>query len=292
MARGRSTGGERPICRYFLSESGCKKGQGCSFPHEWKGVSKQGRCWNCGSAQHMRSECPVLDKPRVKKEASEDKKGKEIEVVASEVGGSSTSGAGGFLPPTEATPPPTDALVKEAVQLLKSLRPTMKVITVCAVNKGSGHSRALLDGGATHILRPAKNKTEFEQAVPIKVELAAGVTTLRQVQTTGTLVTDFDTQLIIPLGKVVKLGYKVTWEAEEFEMLDPKGVKIPVQLEAGCPTVDLGVAKQLIKELEDQELEQANRVRALKAGDPGDLSPNIWKWLTDLRTLWPEVPDD
>ena len=26
----------------------------------------------------------------------------------------------------------TDALVKEAVQLLKSLRPTMKVITVCA----------------------------------------------------------------------------------------------------------------------------------------------------------------
>ena len=168
----------------------------------------------------------------------------------------------------------------------------MKVITVCAVNKGSGHSRALLDGGATHILRPAKNKAEFEQAVPIKVELAAGVTTLRQVQTTGTLVTDFDTQLIVPLGKVVKLGYKVTWEGEEFEMLDPKGAKIPVQLEAGCPTVDLGVAKRLIKELEDQEIEQANRIRALKAGDPGDLSPNIWTWLTDLRKLWPEVPDE
>ena len=114
------------------------------------------------------------------------------------------------------------------------------------MNKGSGHSRALLDGGATHILRPAKNKAEFEQAVPIKVELAAGVTTLRQVQTTGTLVTDFDTQLIMYLlGKVVKLGYKVTWEGEEFEMLDPKGAKIPVQLEAGCPTVDLGVAKQV-----------------------------------------------
>ena len=97
---------DRPICRYFLSDSGCKKGHKCSFPHEWKGVSKQGRCWNCGSAQHMRSECPVLDKPRVKKEVSEDRKGKETEVNAGEVGSSSTSGAGGFMPPTEAAPPP------------------------------------------------------------------------------------------------------------------------------------------------------------------------------------------
>eukprot|EP00913_Durusdinium_trenchii_P006758 g6353.t2 len=32
--------GEKPVCRYFLSETGCKKGQKCSFPHEWKGVSK------------------------------------------------------------------------------------------------------------------------------------------------------------------------------------------------------------------------------------------------------------
>ena len=45
---------EKPVCRYFLSEAGCKKGQKCSFPHEWKGVSKQGRCWSCGSTQHMK----------------------------------------------------------------------------------------------------------------------------------------------------------------------------------------------------------------------------------------------
>ena len=25
---------DKPVCRYFLSESGCKKGQKCSFPHE------------------------------------------------------------------------------------------------------------------------------------------------------------------------------------------------------------------------------------------------------------------
>ena len=288
----KTSSSDRPVCRYFLSESGCKKGHKCTFPHEWKGVSKQGKCWNCGSTQHMKPDCPVKETPFVKKGMTDDRKGREQEVKVTEVESSPPGGNGGFLPPTDQGPPPADALVKEAVQLLKSLRPSMKVVSVCAVNKGEGHRRALLDGGATHILRPAKTKAELDDALPIQVELAAGVATLRQIQTTGTLVTDFDTQLIIPLGKVVKLGYKVTWEGEEFEMLDPRGAKIEVLLEAGCPTVDLQVARRLIKELEEQETELVNRVNALKAGDPGDLSPNIWRWLTDLRKMWPEVPDE
>ena len=88
------------------------------------------------------------------------------------------------------------------------------------------------------------------------------------------------------------MGYKVTWEAEEFELVDPGGTKLEVQLESGCPTVDLKTAHRLIQELEEQEMEVDRRVSALKAGDPGDLSPNIWRWLTDLRTMWPEVPDE
>ena len=194
--------GDKPVCRYFISESGCKKGQKCSFPHEWKGVSKQGRCWNCGSAQHMKSECPVKEAPRVKKETSEDPKNKDPSSKSGELGASASGSNGGFLPPSELNPPPAEALVQEAVQLLKSLRPSIKAVSVCSVNKGKGYTRALLDGGATHILRPAKNKEEFDQAVPIQVELAAGVATLRQVRTTGTLVTDFDTQLIVPLGRL------------------------------------------------------------------------------------------
>ena len=283
---------EKPVCRYFLSESGCKKGQKCTFPHEWKGISKQGRCWNCGSSQHMKSECPVKEAPRVKKESLDEKKGKEIESKPVDVGAGPTSSQGMFMPPADGEQPAAEALVKEAVQLLKSLRPSLRAVTVCAVNKGKGYVRALLDGGATHILRPAKSQAEFEAAVPIQVELAAGVATLRQVQSSGTLVTDFDTQMIVPLGKVVKLGYRVVWEGEEFEMVDPKGVKMEVQLDAGCPTVDLELAKRLIQELEDQEEELGNRVRALRAGNPGDLSPNIWRWLKDLREMWPEVPDE
>ena len=124
--------------------------------------------------------------------------------------------------------PPSDELVKEAVQLLKSLRPSVKALCMRSVHPtdGAGRAgRALLDGGATHILRPAVSK----------VELAAGVTTLGQVESTGTLITDFDTQTIVPLGKVVRLGYKVKWEGDSFALWDQSGGRVKVVLESGCP---------------------------------------------------------
>ena len=64
--------------------------------------------------------------------------------------------------------------IKEAVQLLKSLRPSVKAFCTRSVNTTEANGRALLDGGATHVLRPARSKKEFEEAIPIKVELAAG----------------------------------------------------------------------------------------------------------------------
>ena len=284
--------GDKPVCRYFLSDAGCKKGQACSFPHEWKGVSKQGRCWSCGSSQHLKPDCPVKEVPRVKKEVPEEVKGKEISGAGGEGGAgqsSDSSSAMLFHPPTIQ---PSEDLMKEAVQLLKSLRPSIKAVSLSSVTPVKGATRALLDGGATHVLRPARSKSEYDRAIPIKVELAAGVTTLRQVAHSGTLITDFDTQIIVPLGKVVRLGYRVRWESDAFELLDPNGVKVEVELEAGCPTVDLSMAHRLISELEAHEEEMTRRVAALRAGNPGDLAPNVWKWLTDLREMWPEVPDE
>lgn len=121
----------------------------------------------------MKPDCPVKDQPFAKKGTVDDRRGREAEGKAGDKGGQSSNGDGAFLPPAELDPPPAEALVKEAVQLLKSLRPSIKTVSVCAVNKDRGHLRALLDGGATHILRPARSKQEFEQALPIKVELAA-----------------------------------------------------------------------------------------------------------------------
>ena len=240
----------------------------------------------------MKPDCPVKEVPKVKKETMEDSKvkeagGKGVDTLSSSPGEAPTSSS--FTPPPVQ---PSEDLVKEAVQLLKSLRPSIKAVNMRSVNPKEGAMRALLDGGATHVLRPARNKAEFEKAMPIKVELAAGVTTLRQVEATGTLLTDFETQTIVPLGKIVRLGYKVKWEGDVFELLSPAGKEVKVLLEAGCPTVELQVAHQMITELENHEADVSRRVSALRAGDPGDLAPSVWKWLTDLRKMWPEVPDE
>ena len=49
----------------------------------------------------------------------------------------------------------------------------------------------------------------------------------------------------------------------------------------GMPyTVDIKLANRLIKELENFEADLSRRVAALRAGNPGDLAPNVWKWLT------------
>lgn len=84
----------------------------------------------------------------------------------------------------------------------------------------------------------------------------------------GALVTDFETQVIVPLGKVVRLGYRVKWEGEAFELFSPSGTKIEVLLEAGCPTVDMKTANQLIEELEGYEVDMTQRAAALRAGSP------------------------
>ena len=80
--------------------------------------------------------------------------------------------------------------------------------------------------------------------------------------------------------------YKVRWEGDSFEMWDHSGEPVEVLLESGCPTVTIKTANHLIEELEKL------RVAALKAGDPANLAPNVWKWLKDLREMWPEVPDE
>ena len=76
-------------------------------------------------------------------------------------------------------------LIKEVVELFKSLRPRTKSVKIGSLREGS-LERSLLDGGATRVLRTARSVEEFRDAVPIQVELAAGEVTLRQDPATGT----------------------------------------------------------------------------------------------------------
>ena len=59
-----STKGKTP-CKFFLSDGGCRKGQQCSYCHDF-GSKEETRCWQGGSRQHRQSDCPVQDPTRAK----------------------------------------------------------------------------------------------------------------------------------------------------------------------------------------------------------------------------------
>ena len=96
------TANGKPICRYFLSSGGCKKGAQCSFPHEWGSQSKQGRCWECGSVHHMKPDCPTLkkDTPKVMKTDSK----KEVVIEATPAPTSTGEPMGGANQPSSGQP--------------------------------------------------------------------------------------------------------------------------------------------------------------------------------------------
>ena len=302
------------VCRFILTDDGCRRGKNCKFRHEWgsaPGQTKQGRCWECGSNKHMKPDCPTVKTqpkgdgkpPQVKKEVDSNQKPKsakkasvedpkpEGDVVVKKEEGNKV------VPSTSSsTTPGVEQLMAEGANgdvmaLVKSLRPSVKTVRLNAL-KEMGVGRALLDGGATHVLRSAKSKEEFESAIPTKVELAAGEVTLRQVEGTGTLVTDFDTQTIIPLGKLALMGYQVMWNSDGFTLKDPKGKRLEVELDSGCPTVDEETALKLVLALEEVEMEVERRISALRAGHRLDLNPTVWKWLVDFKKMFPEVPDE
>ena len=136
--KGKDGGGKdaatAPTCRFFLTDSGCKKGADCTYRHEFDG-DKRGRCWNCGGTSYTRKDCPV--KTRRSRDGNggaattydgTDAKGQIVKKVEMETAVSTTGGGGS--PSRRVNGPLPDGgsgeavrgLIQEAAGLLKSLR--------------------------------------------------------------------------------------------------------------------------------------------------------------------------
>ena len=301
-------------CRFFLSEKGCKKGASCSFLHEADG--KQ-RCWQCGSLEHMRKDCPVKSKrdeedrrPRHRAEATAERIQPQVKQVS---GGqkqptveemSSDRTATEAEKPRSGTEEAIGGLLKEATGLLKSLNaPSLKSLGLregCPAKVsalGMRDRRALLDGGATHCLRQVRSGDEWRSATEVEVELAQGTVRLRQLPGTRTLVTEEGVQPLVPLGLLAEMGYAVHWEGSEFSLQDPSGRSLAVELVSGCPTVSEEAGLRLIREVEGYVPVQKTRLAVLREkGDLGRAGNLIGKetvrWLERIRGIYPEVPEE
>ena len=106
--------GERPKCKFFLTDNGCRRGKSCTFSHAELKDEKR-RCWICGCPDHMALSCtrPKGESPNPKAKAQklegdETPKGSQRDSQKEE--GSSTEEG-----------PSMKSLLEEANRMLKTL---------------------------------------------------------------------------------------------------------------------------------------------------------------------------
>ena len=173
------------------------------------------------------------------------------------------------------------SLLSEASALMKSLRPSLKMLNLKKTNPQEVQT-GLLDGGATNALRKGSQK-ELEKANEVTVELATGKATLFQDPITGTLLTKDDVEPIVPLRGVVELGYKIQWDASGCTIHHPTQGKLACWLRNGCPVVRETHAMKLIWEIENHETAKRSAPKLASEG-VGVEVVNWWK------KEFPEVP--
>ena len=127
----------------------------------------------------------------------------------------------------------------------------------------------LLDSGASHAMRPAKEE-EYDGGQPVQVTLAGeDVRVLRQ-NNEGTILVQEENgavQPIVPLGAVItELGYTLHWTPKTLRLTHPDKKQIKVRIKNHCPEVAVSDALNLIRELEMNRVNALNeQVSTLKA---------------------------
>eukprot|EP00435_Cladocopium_sp_Y103_P074751 s9_g51.t1 len=192
--------------------------------------------------------------------------------------------------------PATEAaseLLKEATGLLKSIRGLKALRAEDSVGGGAkthvriksvsdaqfglpGHY-ALLDGGATHALRQAR-EDELDELMPTQVELAHGTTTLFRHPGHDTLLSTSPVEPIIPLALLVAHGYRVSWRRSGCTIHHHVRGALECHLRSGCPVMDRAKGLLLLADLEKTQRK-----------GPANLSEEELSW---WKSHFPEVPSE
>ena len=279
------------LCKYFLGDRGCRRGNTCRFPHTWSLLEKGMRskkCLACGSAGHKVKEC------------------KAPGGGAARSGGarSTTTGAGetGSTSPTASSPGHTQRKVEfvevegeigakvlkvlsevQHLPMVKSLMDKIREWMSTPSPTSASKRLALLDSGATHVLRAPTTSAEWELAREVKVQLAGDSVMAMKQNDAGSLLTgDQLAQVIVPLGKVIQdLGYQLLWTSEVCELVGPQGDVLPLTIRNGCPEVSEKVAYRLIQQLEAQQLPELEGLTQASMCAIAKLKSSWWSYLKE-----------
>ena len=283
QAGGSGNGGDIK-CRFYLSDSGCRKGRECNFSHDQTDGKK--RCFACGSLDHYAPSCPRTTtstagatsggssngspgKPRAAKATEEGPKEETSRPPSEHGGGSSTDGE------------TVQQLLTEANRMLKSLGrdripevshgdrmralqqqldelkeksvKTLRLTRITNVNV-----KGLIDSGATHPMRGIMKNEKVSNYKTVEVTLASGQTEQLLMTPGGVMVAEKvninDVEPIVPFGTLVsKMNCTVLWEKDGLKINHPTRGLLEVEVINGCPQVSKKLALQLINEIERLE---------------------------------------
>ena len=280
-----TTTSQKPQCKYFVKQSGCRRGQKCPYPHDWAVFSKAERakrCLVCGSEEHRQKECPTkTQKPPPKASGSTslspstststgDRPASGIKIQSVEPEGETSPTVAGGVVPGEAVWT-LESLIQAAAKVAGATQGAAKApsIHVMAIRGGGigvepKSSFAPLDSGATHALRRAQSEEEWAAAAPVTVNLAGGEAVSLKMNSGGTILVPITASTaagssspIVPLGALVgQLGYTMVWGKTKCRLEGKNGDVINLRIRDGCPELMEQEALRLIGQLEDNRLRE------------------------------------
>ena len=259
VGAGRGGKDTRKVCAAWSTEAGCPQGRLCTLAHT---PERPGGCWVCGGSHH-KHECKAPGGGKAPKADGETPStGGEAELKSKEGKGKATDrgnpkgprGQGGKTTQrgTGSQGSISEAAIKEAAQILQSLRLSAVQCDIKSasevLSRANEHGRrGLIDGGATACLRTAHRSERLLPTIPVR--LACGSCDLH-VNQYGTLLSGVPVSPIISVKALLRLGYRIDWNASRCRVFHPKFGELDVDTSTGCPEVDEGVALELIDQYE------------------------------------------
>ena len=309
---GNGDGEDPPKCRFFLTETGCRKGRSCDWSHDQ--TDGRRRCYACGSLEHLAPDCPrgtsnsptsSTTRPRMAR-AEEEKKTTSVDDA------SETSS----VKPTDET---MQQLLQEANRMLRGLQEkekqpdlssedrmkalqqqldelkfkSLKTLRLTRITKGS--VTGLLDSGATHPMRGYIPGEKVETYPVIMATLASGRTEPMRISPTGVMVLEKvkvdQVEPIVPMGVLMRcLGCRVVWDKDYMKVWHPQRGDLKVKMVSGCPQVSQRLALQLIEEIEEVSgLTMAANVKAISVDKR--MEEMAWiRTLVENHPVFEEIP--
>lgn len=214
--------GSKPVCKFWKSDDGCKRGAACTYVHDNTEMK-------VAKVKSQEAEKPETGEKIAKDNADADK----------QAGGSGTSSVRDFENYGSSRKVSRKTLQRRRNCCLRQRRCSRHFAARRWCESRNSNPRwrpatGQLDSwtGATNGLREARPH-ELPHLVPVRVELASGSVTLFKVKDHNTLLSR-DRMEVHPL---VKLRYRLQWTAAGVRINHPEHGRIECTLRGGCPVL-------------------------------------------------------